>query len=90
MPSGRQGNPEGRCYTNLVMDSSRESSVVAGLHEQTHTPAYKTRNWPIHIEALKRRGSLTVWFDPVMNWDAAPTGRRERLCRRQEAGAGVQ
>ncbi len=26
------------CCTNRVRDSSRESSVVAGLHEQTHTP----------------------------------------------------
>jgi adenine-specific DNA-methyltransferase len=26
------------CCTNPVRDSSRESSVVAGMHEQTHTP----------------------------------------------------
>ena len=26
------------CCTNPVRDSSRESSVVAGVHEQTHTP----------------------------------------------------
>ena len=26
------------CCTNPVRDSSRESSVVAGRHEQTHTP----------------------------------------------------
>ena len=26
------------CCTNPVRDSFRESSVVAGLHEQTHTP----------------------------------------------------
>jgi hypothetical protein len=25
-----------------------------------------------------RRGSLTIWFDPDMSWDAAPTGRRGR------------
>ncbi|MCL7466200.1 IS5/IS1182 family transposase, partial [Phaeovulum sp. NW3] len=25
-------------------------------------PAYKTRNWPAYNEALKRRGSLTIWF----------------------------
>ena len=43
------------------------------------TPStYKTRNWPAYNEALKRRGSLTIWFDPSMNWDAAPTGRRGR------------
>ena len=39
---------------------------------------YKTRNWPAYNEALKRRGSLTIWFDPEMSWDAVPTGRRGR------------
>ncbi len=55
------------------------------------TPAaYKTRNWPAYSEplrhhwfgpmadALMRRGSLTIWFDPAMNWEAAPTGKRGR------------
>ena len=32
-------------------------------------PTYKTRNWPAYNEALKRRGSLTIWFDPGMIWD---------------------
>lgn len=41
-------------------------------------PTYKTRNWPAYNEALKRRGSLTIWFDPAMTWEAAPTGRRGR------------
>ncbi len=41
-------------------------------------PAYKTRNWPSYNEALKRRGSLTIWFDPAMTWEAAPTGKRGR------------
>jgi hypothetical protein len=41
-------------------------------------PAYKTRNWPAYNEALKRRGSLTIWFDPAMVWEAAPTGKRGR------------
>lgn len=41
-------------------------------------PAYKIRNWPAYNEALKRRGSLTIWVDPEMSWDAAPTGRRGR------------
>jgi len=41
-------------------------------------PTYKTRNWPAYNEALKRRGSLTIWFDPAMTWDAAPTGKRGR------------
>ena len=41
-------------------------------------PAYKTRNWPAYNEALKRRGSLTIWFDPEMTWEARPTGKRGR------------
>ena len=61
-----------------MMDSSRESGLVAGGHEQTHTPRLKTRNWPAYNEALKRRGSLTIWFDPAMIWEAAPTGTRGR------------
>ena len=40
--------------------------------------AYKTRNWPAYNAALKRRGSLTIWFDPTMIWEAAPTGNRGR------------
>jgi hypothetical protein len=42
------------------------------------SPAYKTKNWPAYNEALKRRGPLTIWFDPAMTWEAAPTGKRGR------------
>jgi hypothetical protein len=38
----------------------------------------KTGNWPEHDKALKRRGSLTIWLDPAMTWEAAPTGQRGR------------
>ena len=41
-------------------------------------PAYEARNWPAYNEALRRRGSLTIWFDPEMAWEAAPTGKRGR------------
>lgn len=41
-------------------------------------PVYKTKNWPAYNEALKRRGSLTIWFDPAMTWEATPTGKRGR------------
>ena len=41
-------------------------------------PTCKTGNWSAYHEALKRRGSLTIWFDPGMIWDAAPSGRRGR------------
>ncbi len=43
-----------------------------------NTPTYKKLNWPSYNEALKRRGSLTVWFDPDMAWAAKPTGKRGR------------
>jgi hypothetical protein len=51
-------------------------------------PTYRTRNWPAYNEALKRRGSLTIWFDPTMTWDAAPTGRRGR--QRTYSDAAIQ
>jgi hypothetical protein len=39
-------------------------------------PTYKTRNRSAYNQALKRRGSLTIWFDPAMKREAAPTGKR--------------
>jgi Transposase DDE domain len=42
------------------------------------TSTYKTLNWPAYNKALKRRGSLTIWFDPDMAWAAKPTGKRGR------------
>ncbi len=39
---------------------------------------YKTTNWKSYNQALRQRGSLTVWFDPTMQWDAVPSGRRGR------------
>ena len=43
-----------------------------------NTPTYKTLNWPAYNKALKRRGSLTIWFDPDMVWAARPTDKRGR------------
>ena len=43
-----------------------------------NTPTFRTLNWPAYNKALKRRGSLTVWFDPDMVWAAQPTGKRGR------------
>ena len=42
------------------------------------SPTYKTTNWADYNPALKRRGSLTIWFDPEMTWDAKPSGKRGR------------
>lgn len=41
-------------------------------------PTYKAENRLADNEALKRRGLLTIWFDPELTWDAARTGRRGR------------
>lgn len=38
----------------------------------------KTRNWPTFNEVLKHRGSLTIWFDLEMIWEAPATVRRGR------------
>ncbi len=62
--------------------------MVAGAHEQMCPPTCKTKNWPVHNEALKRPGSLTIWFDPDMNRAAGPTGRRGR--RQSFSGAAIQ
>jgi Transposase DDE domain len=39
-------------------------------------------------EALKRRGSLSIWFDPDMAWAAKPTGKRG--CQPVYSDAAVQ
>ncbi len=39
---------------------------------------YKTRNWAEYNLSLKKRGSLSIWLDPEMAWEAAPLGRRGR------------
>lgn len=50
------------------------------------TPStYKTLNWRSYNEALKRRGSLTIWFDPAMIWEGTPTGKRGRRQRYSDA-----
>ncbi|MEW9922511.1 IS5 family transposase [Marimonas sp. MJW-29] len=39
---------------------------------------YKTTNWSAYNDSLKRRGSLSIWFDPEMVWVPPPSGRRGR------------
>lgn len=51
-------------------------------------PTYKTRNWASDNEALKRRGSLTIWFDLAMtlggraDWQARPTKCHDAIAAR--------
>jgi hypothetical protein len=39
---------------------------------------YKTTNWSSYNDSLKRRGSLSIWFDPEMVWVPPPSGTRGR------------
>ena len=39
---------------------------------------YRTTNWRAYNAALRQRGSLVIWFDPQMEWLAAPRGGRGR------------
>ena len=48
-------------------------------------PSYRTTNWGAYNAALKRRGSLLIWFDSEMEWLAAPSGRRGRPATFSEA-----
>ena len=43
-----------------------------------NTLSYQSLNWPEYNKALKRRGGLTIWFDPDMTWAAKPNGKRGR------------
>ncbi len=36
---------------------------------------YRTTNWSDYNAALRKRGSLSVWFDPEMVWHAGKTGK---------------
>ena len=51
-------------------------------------PSYKTKNWPAYNEALKKRGSLTIWFDADMGWVPRPTGKQGR--QRLYSDAAIQ
>lgn len=53
---------------------------MVGMPKPTPTK-YRTTNWPEYNAALKRRGSLEVWFDPGMAWFAVPDGRAGRPLR---------
>ena len=39
---------------------------------------YKTKNWSDYNRALKQRGSLSIWFDAEMAWEAKSSGKRGR------------
>ncbi len=39
---------------------------------------YRTTNWSAYNASLRKRGSLSVWFDPDMVWHAEKSGHRGR------------
>ena len=45
----------------------------------------RTTTWRAWNAALKQRGSLLIWFDPEMEWIAAPSGRPGRPATFSEA-----
>ena len=49
---------------------------------------YKTTNWSSYNDSLKRRGSLSIWFDPGTVWTPPPTGKRGR--RHEFSDAAIQ
>ena len=36
------------------------------------------KNWSRYNQALKQRGSLSIWFDAEIAWEAKPSGHRGR------------
>lgn len=66
------------CCINPFRDSCCESSVIAGVDEQTEHTELQDAELASYNKALKRRGSLSIWFDPDMVWAAKPTGKRGR------------
>ena len=49
---------------------------------------YKTKNWSSYNDSLKRRGSLSIWFDLEMVWTPPPSGKRGR--QQQFSDAAIQ
>ena len=49
---------------------------------------YKTSNWAEYNAALRQRGSLTIWFDPSMSWEAAPNGKHG--CQQKFSDGAIQ
>ena len=49
---------------------------------------YKTSNWPEYNAALCQRGSLTIWFDPSVQWEAEPNGRHG--CQQKFSDCAIQ
>jgi hypothetical protein len=49
---------------------------------------YNTTNWSSYNDSLKRRGSLSIWFDPEMVWKPPLSDKRGR--QQQFSDAAIQ
>jgi len=68
----------GLCCTTQLKDSCCETSMVLVAMSSWAPTTYKTKNWSHYNLTLKRRGSLSIWFDAEMAWAAKPSGHRGR------------
>ena len=49
---------------------------------------YKPSNWSEYNQASRLRRSLTIWFDPSMQWEAAPDGQHG--CEQKFSDAAIR
>ena len=52
--------------------------MIADCHEQLDTDDVQDPELGRVQSFLKQRGSLSIWFDPEMTWEAEASGRRGR------------
>lgn len=62
--------------------------MIARSHQQLGPATHKTTNWSAYSDSLKRRGSLSIWFESQMVRVPPPTGKRGR--RQHFSGAAIQ
>ena len=67
------GRPNRPTYKTLNWPADSEP-----LRRHWFEPNGERAQAPRIAKAFKRRGSLTIWFDPDMVWAARPTGKRGR------------
>jgi len=67
--------PTGSFPPVLALNDDRLMARRSKVHP-THKRRYRVTNWPSYDSALIERGSLTVWFSPVVvnAWNAERTG----------------
>ena len=64
-------------FVSLYLMAQIHVCIPAGytIRMSKPVPVFGTMNWSRYNQALKRRGSLMVWFDADMPWFACPSGK---------------